>query len=66
MTQLKDKEPAFPCGSGDMRDPVGMSLRDYFAGQALVGLLSGVAHIRIPPDEYAKSAYLYADEMMQH
>lgn len=24
-------EPAFPIGSGDMRDPCGMTLRDYFA-----------------------------------
>ena len=29
----KDGGPAFPIGSGDMRDPTGMSLRDWFAGQ---------------------------------
>jgi len=48
----------------------GMSLRDYFAGQALIGLLAspvapstdGVAitsHLA-----YAKSAYLWADSML--
>jgi len=29
-----DGGPAFPLGSSDIRD--GMSLRDYFAGQALI------------------------------
>ena len=28
-------EPAFPIGSGDMRDPTGMTLRDYFAAKAM-------------------------------
>jgi hypothetical protein len=28
--------PAFPIGSGDMRDPTGMTLRDWFAGQLQV------------------------------
>ncbi|MFA5377415.1 MAG: hypothetical protein WC455_16810 [Dehalococcoidia bacterium] len=29
-----DGGPAFPIGSGDMRDPHGMSLRDYFIAHA--------------------------------
>ena len=32
----RDGGPAFPLGSGDIRDPMGMTLRDYFAGQALI------------------------------
>ena len=33
-------EPAFPIGSGDMRDPVGMTMRDYFAAKAMAALVS--------------------------
>lgn len=32
-----DGGPAFPIGIGDMRDPQGMSLRDYFAAKAMQG-----------------------------
>ena len=35
-----DGGPAFPIGSGDMRDPMGMTLRDWFAGMALQGILA--------------------------
>ena len=31
MSTIEDGGPAFPVGSGDMRDPVGMTLRDHFA-----------------------------------
>lgn len=33
-------EPAFPVGSGDMRDPTGMSLREYYAGLAMAGIVA--------------------------
>jgi hypothetical protein len=41
----------------------GMTLRDYFAGQALVGYLSDGS----TPSEYctAKQAYAYADAMLE-
>ena len=48
----------------------GMTLRDYFAGQALAGMLpardeSGrVAYVELTPDEIAKSAYKIADAML--
>jgi len=45
----------------------GMTLRDYFAGQALVGLLAqsnGTATIS-PHDEGAKYAYEMADAMLE-
>ena len=69
---------AFPIGSGDMRDP-GMTLRDYFAAKALLGLIaeppwsvgaSGVAS-RLSdhtPDEalnFATAAYRLADAMLK-
>jgi len=48
MTQTQDGGPAFPSEQGHNPDGTwnqtycqGMSLRDWFAGQALAGLLSG-------------------------
>lgn len=40
----------------------GMDLRDYFAGQALMGLL---ATGRIWPDATASAAYAHADAMLK-
>jgi len=66
--------PAFPsnvishCQSnGDAIMPVfetkgGMSLRDYFAGQALIGLL--IDGCSLAPDSYAIDAYKIADAMI--
>lgn len=45
----------------------GMTLRDYFAAQALAGFLSahGGENVRLPQQlDAAKSAYLYADAML--
>ena len=33
-------EPAYPVGSGDMRDPCGLTKRELFAAMAMQGLLS--------------------------
>ena len=55
-------------------DHQGMTLRDYFAGQALVGLLaaqpdhvtvSGMPGRKIARDEMADEAYWYADRMLK-
>lgn len=56
--EIKDGGPAYPVPTG-VKERTGMSLRDWFAGQALVGL----------GDEYsvaaaAKIAYQYADAML--
>ena len=41
----------------------GMTLRDYFAGQALIGLVSSPkAHVK--QGKFAKQAYQYADAMI--
>jgi hypothetical protein len=67
---------AFPVG-GDPEEP-GMELRDYFAGQALVGLItqtiiaeaaqaamkSAEMHDISVHDVIARSAYTYADAML--
>lgn len=44
----------------------GMSLRDWFAGQALVGLVAsyGPTNAAFEPKADAKTAYKYADEML--
>ena len=57
---------AFPCGSGDLRDPCGMTLRDWFAGQALAGIHArdyfdpGLAS----PEQRARICYLDADALL--
>lgn len=47
-----------------LKEPLakGMTLRDYFAGQALAGMLSAPKHL---PEVYAKKAYEYADAMLK-
>ena len=44
---------------------LGMTLRDYFAGQALVGLSTGDWYMDTSaPERIAKSAYSVADAML--
>jgi len=61
-----DGGPAFPVGSGDMRDPVGMSLRDYFAAKAMQGLLAQSLGTALESDPIlgAQYAYRVADAML--
>lgn len=76
--KVKDGGSAFPAeggpGSGLHPTP-GMSLRDYFAGQALAGLLAAPEVLSPPLDvhrdsrvqiqvHYARIAYDYADAML--
>jgi len=65
------EETAFPIVTSDrMWDP-GMSLRDYFAAQALAGILAGGFADTVPHDdvgggrEAAAFAYQYADAMLK-
>lgn len=59
--------PAFPvsirgCGDNGWH---GMSLRDWFASQALAGICGdGIAGSHHHPDNTARDAYAYADAMM--
>ena len=84
MGKKNDGGPAYPqlsvasCerdGHGDLIDPFtsasgGMSQRDWFAGMALIGLLSDSEHHPASDDaltyeqRVAKSAYDYADAML--
>lgn len=65
---MKDGGPAFPVYTPDMNvgDSAGpgMTLRDYFAGQAL----TAIAHFDTSGDfsrEVARRAYQYADAMIK-
>jgi hypothetical protein len=82
-TTPKNGGPAFPRpgytdATGDwpvsVRHEAGMTLRDYFAGQALIGImgdmeraLSEVKATRQAsmPDFFAGAAYRYADAMLK-
>lgn len=63
---IDDGGPAFP--SGD--DVPGMSLRDWFAGQALAGLIASASHPRVDPsvplvsERTASEAFKHADSML--
>ena len=58
---IADGGPAFPVDKPGCSDMKGMSLRDWFAGQALAGLSLDAAHV----DDAAFHAFLLADAMLQ-
>jgi hypothetical protein len=58
-------EPAFPVESGDMRDPTGMTLRDYFAAKAMGTLILVIGDWKYMPNEIANFAYTQADAMLK-
>lgn len=65
MTDKPENPPAFPVPS--ISD--GMTLRDWFAGQALAGLLGGHGHVFIangnsPRNGCVRMAFEYADLML--
>ena len=74
MSEHDTSGPAFPVpeqrnpydGSGILEGSAGMSLRDYFAGQALVGLCGNTSWDDTfnNPSATAKCAYALADAMM--
>lgn len=72
MTTKDNSKPAFPNeprgpAYGDRHD--GMSLRDWFAGQALVGILSGYWSnpdmCGLNPNDISQEAYKSADAMLE-
>ena len=67
MSASKDGGPAFPtpdCSEwdGELRT-TGMTLRDYFAGQALISVIA--RNSNRAPKEWATDAYLTADAMLR-
>jgi hypothetical protein len=82
MNKINDGGPAFPIADPFRLDPVtvdemkriasGMSLRDWFAGEALKGMLAypgdesrGSHHNNNTPDGVAAMAYEYANAMLR-
>ena len=65
-TKRNDGGQAFPMGyhrDGNSADHGGLSMRDYFAGQALIGI--AMLETSRTFDEDSASAYKYADAMMK-
>lgn len=59
-----DRNPyAFPAHGPD-DEYNGMTLRDWFAGQALMGMLTSPANDSVPMPRYASAAYEIADAML--
>ena len=54
--------PAFPT---ETYQTDGMTLRDYFASKALLGIISGDLRMSIHETRQAIKAYEYADAMIQ-
>jgi hypothetical protein len=72
MSKIDDGGPAFPTEPNRFYFHHGMSLRDWFAGQALIGLLPSIAHSNFvgtaePNDNslFANVAYALADAMLE-
>ncbi len=66
MNNTNTGGPAFPIGSGDMRDPTGMTLRDYFAAKAMQSVLDQKdTHDGRECDNAAWMAYRMADAMLK-
>lgn len=62
MSERSDGGPAFPTS---LKDDEGMSLRDYFAGQALSALDRTWGLDTISAPDAAAASYRIADEMLK-
>lgn len=64
--EINDGGPAFPMSyhpEGNSADHQGMTLRDWFAGMALAGLLAN-PHVGGDVGAAARGAYMHADAMI--
>lgn len=63
MSDTKDSNyPAFPVVTGHTVHSTGLSIRDYFAGQALAGIANTDESCY---ESWARDAYLAADAMLK-
>ena len=49
----------------DVTLPTNISLRDWFAGQALAAILTDPEYREMLPSDIAEDAYVYADKMLE-
>lgn len=61
MSDKNTGGPAFPLNAEQFHFHAGMTLRDYFAAKAMVGLIQRLE----TRDQVAKSAYAIADAMLE-
>ncbi len=67
-TPINDGGPAFPredYQTADAGGQEGMTLRDYFAGQALMGLIASTRYTSPTHKTYAECAFCHADAMLK-
>jgi hypothetical protein len=69
MTKINDGGPAFPVAedhkvADSLPWTAGMTLRDWFAGQALAGVLAD-GTVDLPADRLATTAFGIADAMLK-
>jgi hypothetical protein len=66
MMRKNDGGPAHPVCTGNPDHwQKGMSLRDWFAGQALTGIISNPNNMRTETfGTFARDAYIFADAML--
>lgn len=62
-TPINDGGPAFPVPQYRNTLP-GMSLRDWFAGQALAGIMANADNGWADHNELSNTAFIYADAML--
>jgi len=66
MKAFPDPHPKLPFPSDELKDVLGMDLRDYFAAQALPVLLNADTHRWGDHHAiHAEQAYKFADAMMK-
>ena len=64
--KTNDDETAFPVTIGQTAaDMKGMSLRDYFAGQVLVGMYQNSLYDQMTAEKIAEHCYRQANELME-
>jgi hypothetical protein len=68
---INDGGPAFPrpesrgtSGAITLHGQNGMTLRDYFAGQALAGMFADRERLSTNAQHFSHDAYLFADAML--
>ena len=65
MTDTSNGGPAFPCDQDPLHCYPGMTLRDWFAGQALSFCLAEFGGNADDQRQYAEAAYQIADAMLK-